>query len=300
MARLPLMDIRQLRYFLAVAEELSFTRAAHRVGIAQPPLSKQIMNLEQELGTELFVRDRRRVQLTSAGETLVAHARQVIGAASNAIDAIRLNRGGARPRIRIGAVDSSFRRLLPDILRRLQANEPRIEIHLQEMPVSQQIAALTRASIDVGLARGLVLHKEIETRTLFQEALVIAAPAGRFAGEVSLDVVQLATEPMIAIAGRLSRSYRDQLFDIFSQHCLQPQIAHEVSDSQAALCLVAAGLGVAIVPASERDARSGVTFHSFSGDPPRVDIVITRQKDDRSHFTQKFIAAAQMCCNDYR
>lgn len=288
------MDIRQLRYFLAVAEELSFTRAAHRVGIAQPPLSKQIMALEQEIGADLFVRDRRGVRLTSTGEMLVGHARHVIGAASDALDAIRLSQGSVRPKVKIGAVDSSFRQLLPDILRRLRQEEPRLEIHLQGMTVSQQVSALSRSAIDVGLARGVVLHKDVEARILYHEQLAVAAPAGLFAVGKPLDVRAVAREPMIAIAGRLSRSHRDQWLDIFAAHRLQPTIAHEVSDVQAAICLVASGLGVAIVPQSASEARiDGVELHSFQGDAPRSGVVVATHREDRSHFTLRFIACAE-------
>ena len=142
------MNIRQLRYFLAVAQELNFTRAAEKVGIAQPPLSQQILTLEQELGTQLFTRERRRVRLTAAGEILVDHAHRVINAAAAAEEAVRMAERGARATISVGAVYSAIYSVLPGLLRYFSTVAPNVEVNLREMTIAQQIEGLNEGAIE--------------------------------------------------------------------------------------------------------------------------------------------------------
>ena len=148
------MDLRHLRYFVAVAEELSFTRAAQRLHIAQPPLSTQIRGLEEELGAPLFVRDKRRVFLTQAGHELLRRARAVLGAAEEAKTATRNAAAGRTGRVALGYTASSmFTERLPAVLRRFGASHPEIELVLHEMTSLEQLAALDARSLDVGILR---------------------------------------------------------------------------------------------------------------------------------------------------
>lgn len=289
------MNIRQLTYFLAVAQELNFTRAAERVGIAQPPLSQQIIALEQELGTELFTRQNRRVQLTIAGEVLVEHAHRVINAANAAIDAVRLVERGARSSITVGAVYSAIYSSLPETLRIFASISPRTEVSLQEMTIAQQVTGLKEGQIEVGLLRGPVFDREVTTEVLYREHLVIAAPqGGAFAAGEPVSLRALSEIPMIVTGRSNQRGYGDRVMDLFDTHDVRPTIAHEVSDMHTAVCLVAAGLGVSVVPAIMETMRTrGVIYCPIEEPTPGVSFSLAWRRGAESPLIERFFEAAR-------
>ena len=170
------MNIRQLQYFLAVAAELNFTRASERVNIAQPALSAQIISLEEELGTALFTREKRKVLLTPAGEILVEHAQRVLNTASAAMAAVRASGRGAQAHLMVGAIYTAIYCFLPNTLRLFKELAPHSDVSLQEMTISQQINALKEGAIEVGLVRGHIYDHSIVTELLYRELLVVAVP----------------------------------------------------------------------------------------------------------------------------
>lgn len=243
------MNIKQLRYFLAVAEELNFTRAGAKVNIAQPALSQQIMALEAELGSPLFTREKRKVELTDAGKILIEHAHRVLNAASAAVAAVRATERGATAKVTIGAVYSSIYTFLPETLRHFRSIEPRTEVSVQEMTISQQIAALKEGRIEVGVLRGNFSDREIVTEQLFREKLVLAVPANSsLAADALIDVESLSRMPLLAVARNSVRGYADRVMNIFEQEDINPNIVSEVADMHTSICLVAAEMGTAIVP----------------------------------------------------
>ena len=290
------MNIRQLRYFLAVAQELNFTRAAERVGIAQPALSQQIIALEQELGTALFLRDNRRVALSAAGDILVDHAHRVLNAAAAAVDAVQLVERGANASLAVGAVYSSLYSFLPDVLRRFSVSHPGAELHLQEMTISQQVHALAEGAIEVGLLRGPVHHRELRTKVLYHEPLVLASPEdGDWSVEGAVSMRDLATFPIIAVARQTSRSYSDRIFELFERHDLSPRIVHQTQDMHTAVCLVSAGLGVSIVPSGVRLLKSrGVRYSDLSEDNAVVSFALAMRRTSQSKLLDDFVEAAQV------
>lgn len=289
------MNIRQLRYFLAVARELNFTRAAERVGIAQPPLSQQIIALEQELGTPLFTRDNRRVALTPAGEILVDHANRVLNAASAAVDAVHLAERGAKARLSVGAIYSSLYAFLPDVLRAFAVSEPTVELSLQEMTVAQQVNALREGAIEIGLVRGVVHHRDLRTETLFRERLVLAAPSTapwEIGDPASLDAI--AALPMIMVQRQAGRSYSDQVFSLFEDAELQPRIVHQTQDMHTAICLVAAGLGVSIVPAVNQLLQTrGVRYHGLAVANASATLALATRRTGQHPLIERFAEAAR-------
>jgi len=288
------MNIRQLRYFLAVAQELNFTRAAEKVGMAQPPLSQQILALEQELGTALFTREKRRVLLTAAGEILVDHAHRVINAASAAEDAVRMVERGAGANIVVGAVYSAIYSFLPGLLRHFNTLYPNVEISLREMTIAQQIVGLNEGMIEVGLLRGPIHQRDLRTETLYRERLVVAVPAtqaDQFGETVSLR--DLAKLPLIAVARGTGRGYSDRVLDVFDAHDLEPNIVHEVSDMHTSVCLVAAGMGVSIVPAIMQTMQTnGVSYRSLAEETNGITFAVALRKDTVTPLVEQFIAAA--------
>ena len=218
------MNMKQLRYFLAVAEELNFTRAAAKVNIAQPPLSQQIMALEAELGTPLFIREKRKVELTEAGRILVVHAHRVLNAASAAIGAVRAAERGANAKLTVGAIYSSIYAFLPVTLRVFRSIEPRTEVSIQEMTINQQVHAIKEGRIEIGMVRGHVYDSEITTEHLFRERLVLAVPHNMmFASDEIIDVQSLAEMPLVAVTRGPTRGYGDRILNIFEQEDLQPR-----------------------------------------------------------------------------
>ena len=294
------MNIRQLRYFLAVAQELNFTRAAERVGIAQPPLSQQILALEQELGTALFTREKRRVRLTAAGEILVDHAHRVINAAAAAEEAVRMVERGANANITVGAVYSAIYSFLPGLLRYFTKLAPNAEINLREMTIAQQITGLNEGEIEIGLLRGPIHQRNLRTEILYRERLVVAVPAAQaseFGDPVSIR--EIAPRPLIAVARGSSRGYSDRVLDIFDAHNLEPNIAHEVSDMHTSVCLVAAGMGVSIVPAIMQTMQSnGVAYRRLTEETAGITFAVALRKDLDTPLIDMFLDAARQSAKD--
>jgi DNA-binding transcriptional LysR family regulator len=294
------MNIRQLRYFLAVAQELNFTRAAEKVGIAQPPLSQQILALEQELGTPLFTREKRRVLLTSAGEILVDHAHRVINAAAAAVDAVRLVERGAKANITVGAVYSAIYSFLPGLLRYFNELAPHVEVNLREMTIAQQIVGLNEGAIEVGLLRGPIHERDLRSEILYRERMVLAVPSSDEAAYSDpVSIHEIANTPLVAVARGTNRSYGDRVLDIFDAHDLTPNIAHEVSDMHTAVCLVSAGMGVSIVPAIMQTMQSNaVSYRQLAEDTPGVTFAVAMRKDFDTPLLDLFLQAARRSARD--
>jgi DNA-binding transcriptional LysR family regulator len=275
------MNMRQLQYFLAVAQDLNFTRASERVSIAQPALSQQIMALEEELGTPLFIREKRKVLLTPAGEILIEHARRVLNAASAATVAVRAAQRGAEAHLAVGAIYSAIYTFLPNTLREFKVLAETAEVSLQEMTISQQIAGLKEGTIEVGLVRGHVYDRDIVTEQLYRELLVVAVPAGgEYDQKQPVELAELATWPLIAVARGLARGYANSILDIFEEQEFTPRIVKEVYDMHTSVCLVAAGMGVSIVPATFRIMQSqGVAYRPLRASTPGISFSMVWHKD---------------------
>lgn len=294
------MNIRQLRYFLAVAQELNFTRAAERIGIAQPALSQQIIGLEQELGVPLFTRESRRITLTKAGEILVDHAHRVLNSTAEAVDAVRSAERGTRGSLSVGAVYSSLYTFLPDVLRSFSSAEPNVELKLQEMTISQQISALCEGAIEIGLLRGPIHHRELETEILYRERMVVAVPVNsRWNRSGVGTLAALADLPLIAVQRQTHRSYGDRVFEMFETAELSPTIAHYAQDMHTALCLVSAGFGVSLVPAGVQLLQTnGIAFHPMEEAAAVVTFALALRRTGRSQMVERFVEAAREKAED--
>jgi LysR family transcriptional regulator, benzoate and cis,cis-muconate-responsive activator of ben and cat genes len=293
--RVPGLNIKQLRYFLAVATELNFTRAAERVGIAQPPLSQQIIALERELGTQLFVRGNRQVQLTRSGEVLVEHARRVINSAASAVDAVRRAQRGAVAHIKVGAIYSAIYSFLPATIRDFAEGIRDAGISLQEMTISQQINALKEGIIEIGLLRGPIYEHDLRTETLYRERLVAALPAscGRTSGK-PISMRELAEYPLIAVTAGSRRGYSDGVFAAFEAQDVRPKVAHEVSDMHTGVCLVAAGLGVSVVPAIMQLMQTkGVIYCPLAEPTPGTSFALALRYTTASPSIDHFMKSAR-------
>jgi DNA-binding transcriptional LysR family regulator len=253
------MDVRHLRSFVAVAEERHFARAAARLNMAQSPLSQQIRRMEAELGTVLFERTTRRVDLTPAGRALLPRAREVIEGMARALDDTRRAARGTVGRVSIGFTGSATFALLPAVATSMRARLPEVELRLTgAMLTPQQVSALLDRSIDFGILRPPVHRRELTVEILRREALVAVVPAGhRLAAAPSVHVADLAGEPFVVYVSHRRSVVHDAVQRTCEQHGFVPAPVIEVTESATLVSFVAAGAGVALVPESVCHMRVG-------------------------------------------
>lgn len=245
------MELRHLRYFVAVAEELHFGRAAARLHMAQPPLSQQIKALENEVGASLFHRTRRHVELTDAGRALLPEARATIEQARRAESVVRDVAAGRKGRLAVAFVTSASYSVLPDAVHRFRSAFPDVELTLQQMIPSAQIEALERREVDVGLLRPPVAVPGLTCETIFEEPLVVALPAQHpLASQPVIALERLREADWVLFPQRHGPGLYDLIAAAFRSAGFTPVVRHEPNDMQSILAHVAAGLGVSIVPGS--------------------------------------------------
>ncbi len=277
------MDLlRHLRYFVPVAEERHFGRAAEPLLMAQPPLSQQIRRLEAEVGVELFVRTTRRVDLTEAGTAYLERARAILASVDAAADEARRVAAGSVGHLAIGCVGSATYSLLPALSRRLAEELPGVDFSFRgEMLVADQVDALRAGTIDVALLRPPVADGTLTLTRLREERLVLAAPDGHpLAARRQVRVADLAGADLIVhSAGRRSAMY-DVVRRLFDDAGVTPHIRHEVGETSTLVTLVAGGLGVAVVPAPVGALTlDGVAFRPLVRPARTVELAVARRAD---------------------
>ncbi|MDI5981785.1 LysR substrate-binding domain-containing protein [Amycolatopsis magusensis] len=253
--------LEQLRGFVAVADELHFGRAAARLKMTQPPLSRQIQKLERAVDAQLLVRDNRRVELTAAGEVFLLEARRLLSLADAAPELARRVSSGSTGMVRIGFTAASTYGVLGRLLNRLSAELPEVDVDLGEMVTREQVAGLRNEEIDLGLARPPFDHKTFSSHLLHREAMLVAAPTGHLLLGLGRDVTaaDVADEPVIMHSPTEARYFYDLVVGIAP--IAHQNTVHTVSQVLTMLWLVAAGRGIAFVPASAaRLTIAGVGF----------------------------------------
>jgi len=280
------MDLRQLRYFAAVARERNFTRAAEQLHIAQPPLSRQIQLLEEELGVSLLSRDTRPVQLTEAGRLLYEQALQVLGRVEQLKEATQQLGRGARSLVSIGLVPSVLYGGLPALIRGLRRERPDMEFQFVEMMSLQQMEALRSGRIDLGFGRIHANLPDITRVVLREERLVVACPPDSPYADrpvtVPLPVRELAKHRLIVYPKEPRPSFADQVLAMLRKHDVQPQELQEVKELQTALGMVAAEIGLCIVPASARSLRADLHYRLLDDEEATTPIIMSYRSSDRS------------------
>ena len=281
------MELRHLRYFVAVAHERNFTRAAERLHIAQPPLSRQIQQLEDELGLQLFERESRPLKTTEAGRLFLEQAIQIL----ERVDAVRtmmkrLKETG-RPRFVIGFAASTMYAALPNLIRRFRAAAPEVELSLVEMVSYEQIAALKEGRIDVGFGRIRLDDPAVRRDVLRNEQLVLVLPVKHplAAAQGPVSLADLAQEPLVIYPREPRPSYADQVISLFHDRGLEPNIVHEARELQTAIGLVAAETGCAIVPISvARLKRDDIVYRELDDPSATSPIIMSRRAGDMSEL----------------
>ncbi|MEU6747846.1 LysR substrate-binding domain-containing protein [Spirillospora sp. NPDC046719] len=276
------MDLRHLRYFVAVAEELHFGRAAERLNMAQPPLSQAIRRLETDLGVELLHRSTRRVDLTDAGRGYLARARRILGEVDEAAHEARRIAAGAVGHLTIGCVGSATYSLLPALSRGLSLELSGVDFSFRgEMLVPDQAAALRTGEIDLALLRPPIADLSLTVLPLRRDRLVVAVPADHpLAAQRRVEVADLAGADLIVhSADRRSVMY-DVVLGLFRDAAVEPRIRHEVGETSTLVTLVAGGLGAAVVPEPVTAlALDGVVFRPLARPAAGVDLAIAHRTD---------------------
>lgn len=287
------MELRHLRYFLAVAEELNFTRAALRLHIAQPPLSQQIQALEAELGLQLFERKKRPLQLTAAGQVLLTETRLVFAAVERAIISTKRASRGEIGRLVMGANSSIANSVLPDILRVFRSRFPDVELVLRELTSFGQVQELLSCGIDVGFDR---LPNEYENDTalsfmpILQESLIIALPEQHpLAAQAQIPLSALADEPFVLPPPDLVPSYT-QIISLCEQVGFSPKVVQQATWMITVLSLVAGGVGVALLSANAQNlVRKGVVYREIQGQNLTRQLAVIWRRDDPSVILHEFL-----------
>ena len=295
------MELRQLRYFVAVAEECSFSRAARRLHISQPPLSTQIKKLESALGVRLLERSNRGVSLTAAGTAFLEEARAVLQRLDRATsEVLRVHRGDIG-RLSVGFVSIADYGILPPALKSFRSSFPGVEVELHELTTDAQVPELRAARLDLGIGLAPVDEPDLEFERLLCEDLVLAAPSGHPAarGTGAIDLRALAKEHFIVPP----RDIAPGLYDLTISYCrsfgFAPRITQQARQMQTVIGLVSSGMGFALVPSSVRNLRrSGVRYRRLrrKATPIELGVLRLRNTDNppRENFVEALRSAARL------
>ena len=269
------MELRHLRYFVAVAEEQNFTRAAERLHIAQPPLSRQIQQLEEMLGVQLFERGSRPLKLSDTGRFFYSHAVQLLAQTAE-LESMTKRVGKIERSMSIGYVGSTLYGMLPKIIRRFRDQNPAVELTLHDLSTMDQIKALKEGRIDVGFGR--IRHEDPSVRriVLRAERMIVALPVGHSLtlSKSALSLHDLLAETLIIFPKAPRPSFADQVLAAFHDRSLKPHRVYETRELQIALGLVAAGEGIAIVPSSVYGLKRDDVSYMNLDDPNLVSPII--------------------------
>lgn len=287
------MELRHLRYFLAVAEERHFTRAAENLGISTPTLTQQVQALEAELGVTLLRRTSRSVALTDAGERFLEEARSTLRQSEHATLVARRAGRGEIGRIEIGYVTSaSLAGVIPNALAAFRTSNPLVDVQLHRMETVWQLTALAEGQIDIGFLRPPKRYPlGIVGSIVWRQPFILAMPADHpLARRERIDVAALAGEPFVASSVELELGFGGQIQEIAAQGKFAPKIIGRAPDILTILTLVASGLGIAFVPETFREMKfGGVAYRSLTGPPRNAVLAAARRRNDPAPAIKAFM-----------
>jgi DNA-binding transcriptional LysR family regulator len=296
-ARRGTMELRHLRYFVAVAEELHFTRAADRLGIKQPPLSLQIRQLERELGTSLFRRLTRGVELTETGTLLLDEARGILDQVERIKAGVQSRARGETGRIHLGfACATCFQPLVPGIIRAYRERYPSVLVSPEQSNTPLLVAGLRSGEIDVAFVRPPLSDGEgLTIEPLVEESMVIVLPEWHpRAGDRSMPLAALAEETLILFPRTIGPGLHDAIIASCQQAGFSSKLGQEAPQISTMVHMVAAGFGVSIVPQSIAQIHlEGVAYMRIEGEAPRAPISLAYRRDDRCAIVRNFVDSAR-------
>jgi DNA-binding transcriptional LysR family regulator len=289
------MELRHLRYFLVVAEELHFGRAATRLHVTQPPLSQQIRQLEDELGILLFQRTKRRVQLTEAGRAFREAAQQILAQAEQAVrTAQRVHRGEIGP-LTVGFVGSAITGIFSELLLAFRTRFPEVELTLQELTTAQQVHALRERRIDVGVLRPPIGEETFALETLCREPFVVVLPnAHPLAAQRRIPLCALAHETVVLVPTYVGPGVQDETVEFCHRAGCYPQRLPGATQMLTVIGLVAAGMGLSLVPASMRTVQwKGIVYRPLEDQMPPVELAVAWRRNEASPVVKRFVGVAR-------
>ncbi|WP_254275919.1 LysR family transcriptional regulator [Halomonas sp. 3H] len=275
------MELRHLRYFCVVAEELNLTCAAERLHMSQPPLSRQIKQLEQEVGAELFERGPRGLRLTATGKFFQQHALQILEKVDATLESTRRMARSKRVMFGIGFVASVFYGQLPLLVRDLRQKD-NVELGLAELTTVQQIQALKAGRIDMGFGRLRIDDPEVEQEVLFDEPIMAAVPCGHPLEGTTPTLAELARYPLILFPAKPRPSMADIMLGMFRRQGLKVEVVQEANELQTALSLVASEIGITLVPEQVRRLRrDGISYIYLADRSLTSPVICSRRRGEK-------------------
>ncbi len=290
MIYISIMELRHLRYFVAVAEALSFRRAAERLNIAQPPLSAQIKALEAELQVRLFERTTRSVRLTQAGRVLLEEARTVLAAAANAGQRVKEAEHGLAGSLRVGVIAPMANAWLAGILRNFRQRFPGVQLSLFDLTSTEQLRRLRARELDAGVLRPPIAHAELDFKFLGETHQVLALPAGhRLNRKQPLEWRDFDNQELVLMHPDMQHGFYDEFFAQCARAEAKPRPVQYANDVQTKMWLISAGFGIAPTTAVLAEVkRPGLVFRPLPPGLPPVQTVLAWRKDDTSTVLAHF------------
>tara|TARA_R110000787_G_scaffold20281_26_gene60455 strand:- start:1500 stop:2387 length:888 start_codon:yes stop_codon:yes gene_type:complete len=290
------MELRHLRYFVAVAEALHFRRAAEKLGIQQPPLSMQIRQLELEIGTPLFLRSKRRISLTDAGRSFLEDARNILSAAQDATGRARTAALGERGRLRVGMINSApFHPLILQILREYRNRFPGVWMTLEEASTPELAESVVSRKLDLAFVRPLLdTPPALQSEHLFNEPVLVALPSGHpLSRRRNIKLEALSEEPFVLFSRHIGSGLYDQIISACHRAGFSPRVTQEALQVTSIVNLVAAGLGVSLVPASMRKIHSeGIAYRPLVRDAPIAQMSVIHRREESMQAVRNLLELA--------
>lgn len=285
------MELRHLKYLLALGKELHFAKAAEKLFITQPALSKQIQQLEGELGTKLLNRTKRSVSLTPAGKYLMDEADYIINHLDRVVDATKRKGEGEEGEIRIGFVGSAMQNIIPELLEQMSKVHPNVHASLDELDNKDQLEAITRDKLDIGFVRLESVHKGFEQRVVLEDSFSLVVSNRHLIQPKNFKSLnQFKEEQFILFSNDYSQEYYDNIMSIFTDHGFEPKVSHRSVQANSIFRLVERQLGVAIVPSALQGGLDlGVSFIPLDHLRQRTKLMAIWDAKNRNEALAKFL-----------
>ncbi|MDD2705697.1 MAG: LysR family transcriptional regulator [Acidocella sp.] len=292
-----MLELRHLKYFAAVAKEQNIGRAALSLNISQPPLTRQIQQLEKLIGAPLFIRSMKGVELTAAGQTLYADAKSILSLADLAVERTRRAARGKLGRLDVGIFGTGMFDIVPRVLLKFRNAFPDVDISLHTMTKEEQVEALRQRRITIGFNRLVAKYPDIRSRVVMWERLVVGVPrSNKLADLEEISITDLAGQPLVLFPATSHPNFSDFVAHQCRKHGFIPQVVQEVGDAVTGVALVASGFGVCIVPDSATHFKaSGVVYVPLKESPPTMlDVSCLYLQDDPSPILREFLRVLEV------